>query len=62
VPTLLIHDLPGVDRIGATTGGLPLQRMKQPCPAKGGLEARELVYLHTAVKTAAKKAKSAGAD
>jgi len=35
VPTLLIHDLPGVDRIGATTGGLPLQRMKQPCLFKG---------------------------
>ncbi|MEZ2225747.1 hypothetical protein, partial [Microcoleus sp.] len=29
-PTLPIHDFVGVSEIGATTGGLPLQRMKQP--------------------------------
>jgi len=38
VLTLLSHDLQGVDRIGATTGGLPLQRMKQPCLIKGALK------------------------
>ncbi|MEG3877555.1 hypothetical protein QT972_09255, partial [Microcoleus sp. herbarium7] len=45
VPAPPTDDFTGVSDMGATTGGLPLRRMKQPCQHEGKLRSERSLNL-----------------